>query len=104
MDKVIRNGKVAVLYSPGFGAGWYSWNQKYKELLFDPEIVALVESNNRDKVERLVRSKYGEDVYCGGAGDLRVEWLDEGTVFEINEYDGNESVRYLNNGDDWITA
>ena len=28
MEKVIRNGQVAVLYSPGFGAGWYSWNEK----------------------------------------------------------------------------
>ena len=26
MEKVIRDGKVAVLYSPGYGAGWsYSW-------------------------------------------------------------------------------
>jgi hypothetical protein len=27
MEKVIRDGKVAVLYSPGYGAGWYSWNR-----------------------------------------------------------------------------
>ena len=27
MDKVIRDGKVAVLYSPGFGAGWSTWSR-----------------------------------------------------------------------------
>ena len=26
MQKVIRDGKVAVLYSPGYGAGWYTWS------------------------------------------------------------------------------
>lgn len=25
-DKVIEDGKVAVLISPNYGAGWYSWN------------------------------------------------------------------------------
>ena len=24
-DKVIRDGKVAVIISPGFGAGWSTW-------------------------------------------------------------------------------
>ena len=31
MNKVIRDGKVAVLYSPGYGAGWYSWNWNHPE-------------------------------------------------------------------------
>jgi hypothetical protein len=43
MDKVIRDGKVAVLYSPGYGAGWYSWHDN-EELLYDPVIVDMVES------------------------------------------------------------
>lgn len=29
MDKVIRDGMVAVIYSPGYGAGWSSWNRDY---------------------------------------------------------------------------
>lgn len=29
MDKVIKDGKVAVLYSPGFGAGWFTWNNHH---------------------------------------------------------------------------
>ena len=49
MEKVIENGQVAVIYSPGFGAGWYTWNQsRFPELndgtalLFDPILVDLV--------------------------------------------------------------
>ena len=26
MTKCIRDGKVAILYSPGYGAGWSTWN------------------------------------------------------------------------------
>jgi hypothetical protein len=43
MKKLIRDGKVAVLYSPGFGAGWSTWNQELPELVFNPVIVDFVE-------------------------------------------------------------
>lgn len=48
MKKVIRNGKVAVLVSEGFGAGWYSWNREYKELLFHPKLVEMVEQGRNE--------------------------------------------------------
>lgn len=47
MEKVIRDGKVAVLYSPGYGAGWSTWcynDDLVKTLLFHPLIVEKVES------------------------------------------------------------
>ena len=95
MDKVIRDGKVAVLYSPGYGAGWYSWHDR-KELLFDPQIVEMVENNAKADIPKYVVDKYGEEYVCTlGSEDLRIEWIPEGTHFEIDEYDGYESVRYL---------
>ena len=42
VTKVIRDGKVAVLYSPGFGAGWSTWNSHNPDLLFDSIIVDFV--------------------------------------------------------------
>lgn len=42
-EKYIReDGKIAALYSPGFGAGWYSWNTQHEGLVFDAEIVRAV--------------------------------------------------------------
>ena len=41
MEKVIRDGKVAVLYSPGYGAGWFSWHG-IEELLYDPVVVGMI--------------------------------------------------------------
>ena len=98
MEKVIRNGKVAVLYSPGFGAGWHSWNER-KELLFHPKLVEMVENNKQSKItEQWIKENLGIDnVYCGGAADLQIKWLDEGTAFIINEYDGSESIETLEN-------
>ena len=98
MEKVIRNGKVAVLYSPGFGAGWHSWNER-KELLFHPKLVEMVENNRQSEITtQWIQENLGiNNVYCGGADDLQIEWLDEGTVFEIDEYDGSESIITLGN-------
>jgi hypothetical protein len=93
MKKVIRDGKVAVLYSPGYGAGWYTWNKDYPECVFDSELVVLVEQHEFSKVIELAEQKYGEGFYSGGAEDLQIEWLQEGTPFTIEEYDGSESIR-----------
>ena len=90
-EKYIKDGKVAVLYSPNFGAGWYSWNTDTPELLFDKDIVAAVLDNNLDKAEEVAIDKY-PTCYLGGVRDLTVKWLEPGTQFEINEYDGFESI------------
>lgn len=96
MEKVIRNGKVAVLISPDFGAGWYTWNQEHKQLLFDSKLVEMVEQNRRSEItEEWVKENLGIDIYTGGARDLTIVWLDEGTDFEVEEYDGSESLRTI---------
>ena len=94
MNKVIRDGMVAVLYSPGFGAGWYTWNYDNPQCLFDPEIVEMLENNaSPNDIESFAEKKYGEDFYAGGADDLRIVWLNEGTKFIVHEYDGSESIQ-----------
>jgi hypothetical protein len=104
MEKVIRDGKVAVLYSPGFGAGWSTWNYDFPECLFDPEIVRMVEKETDPyEIAKFAESKYGEDFYAGGAEDLIIMWLPEGTEFIINEYDGSESI-HLKEQMNWTTA
>ena len=98
MEKVIRNEKVAVIYSPELGSGWYSWNSN-KELLFHPKLVEMVENNRQSEITtQWIQENLGiNNVYCGGADDLQIKWLDEGTFFEIDEYDGSESIITLGN-------
>lgn len=102
MNKFIKDGMVAVLISPGFGAGWYTWNYECPEILFDPGIVDLVDQDMWSELETYVTLKYPE-IYKGGMQDLRIEWVPEGTLFKIHEYDGSESIEYKEN-DHWMIA
>jgi hypothetical protein len=102
MDKFIINGKVAVLYSPGFGSGWYTWNQEFPELIFSPAIVKLVADEKFDELETYMELKYPE-VFKGGMRDLEIEWIPVGTEFRIHEYDGSESIE-LKEELNWLTA
>ncbi len=94
MEKVIRNGNVAVLISKGFGAGWYSWNTDYKELLFHPKLVEMVEQGRNDEItDEWVKDNLNIDIYAGGSDGLTILWIPAGTAFAVEEYDGNESLR-----------
>lgn len=104
MKKIIRDGQVAVLYSPGFGAGWSTWNPTFPECIFDPEIVRMIENEtDRYEIVRFVEQKYGDEFYAGGVEDLIIVYLPEGTEFVINEYDGSESV-HLKEHMTWMVA
>lgn len=92
MQKYMKDGKVAVLYSPGFGAGWYTWNTEHKDMIFDHDIVQAVLDSNKDLARKLAEEKW-PSVYLGGLEDLTVAWLDPGEQFIIEEYDGSESIR-----------
>jgi hypothetical protein len=98
MEKYIKDGKVAVLYSPSFGAGWSTWNydELRQELLYSPAIVEMVlAGKNGDEISKYCEKTYGDTGYFGGAKDLQVEWMPVGTKFLVREYDGSESIQYM---------
>jgi hypothetical protein len=101
MEKLIRNDQVAVLISPGYGAGWYAWHG-IEELVFDPSVVEWVERQELDKIQAYMELRYPE-AYCGGLKDLVVVWVPEGDQFRIEEYDGAESL-VLASQQRWMTA
>ncbi len=110
MNRYIRDGQVAVLISPGFGAGWSTWaDSDYRQdCLFDPWIVDVFVNINYDvneKVERIAAHcgvKY-PGMYLGGLESLTVEWVPQGTAFRVDEYDGSESLDIRDMGD-WLIA
>ena len=117
IKKEIVDGKVAVLYSPGYGAGWSTWEYEVGEqIIFDPSIVYMVQEMNKarddgqldlwdswvDNIKDYCKEQY-PDMYTGGVEDLRVAWVPEGTYFRIDEYDGSESIEYKED-DNWIVA
>ena len=102
MQKKTVDGLVAVLYSPDFGAGWYTWHN-IVELLFDPKVVEMVmDKTSAETIELYCRTVYG-DHYYGGAGDLTVAWVPPGTEFVIEDYDGAETITFKDKVT-WVTA
>lgn len=102
MDKVIRDNKIAVLTSSGFGAGWYSWNRDYKELLYHPKLIEMIETGNKDEITtEWIETHLGiKDIYCGGVDGLTINWIDKGTAFKIDEYAGAEGIITIDDFDD----
>ena len=92
VSPVIRDGKVAVLVSPGFGAGWSTWADYPEAALYAPDVVEWIEAGKPDDGTDEAFEKYG---YTGGLRDIEIEWLPLGTRFKIDEYDGSESLTIL---------
>lgn len=108
MNKIEKDGNIAVLFAPGFGAGWSTWNDdQYREMLtMDADIVQAVLDGDRQKAADIATKKIkeitndSEKYICVlGAGDLEVFWIPKGSLFEISEYDGAEGVRIIENQD-----
>lgn len=98
MEKIVRDGMVAVAVSGGFGAGWSTWNEvspmdaRFNQLFLDgkfQEAAALCEQL--------------ELGYAGGADDVYIVWVPVGTRFVISEYDGAESLETIDDFD-WMEA
>ena len=109
---------IAVLVSPGYGAGWSTWNcpeiaydrrvvEYWSEFWLDrglPEtygsinrMVSHIMSHGGDKeVENFMEFIGYYNVYCGGWEDIGVEWVPVGSLFRIEEYDGSECLEIFN--------
>lgn len=97
IEKVIRDGKVAVLISPGFGAGWSTWvgHENREAALFDRRFVEAAEAGVTN-IEPIAKAVFGDEhAYTGGWRDIKIEWLDQGERFCVEEYDGSESLRMV---------
>ena len=103
MQKKIKEGMVAVLVSPRYGAGWYS-GHGVEELLYDPKLVEMVEEKTSvEAIELYCEEVYGENYYYGGAENLEVVWLSVGTPFRIDEYGGAETIE-IRDEINWMVA
>lgn len=124
-----KHKAIAVLVSYGYGAGWGSWAYDHPEIAWDKRVVEAylkwAFEAPHDEQERLEEDEDGgdwydvllgylkaalkemgideDDVYMGGAGDLEIEWVPIGSLFQIHEYDGAESLVIFNEKD-WTRA
>ena len=90
VEKVIRDGKVAVLVSPGFGGGWSTWADDKEAAVFAPDVVAWVEAGKQGDTDQF--EHYG---YLGGLRGVEIQWVPVGSRFYVEEYDGSESLHVV---------
>jgi hypothetical protein len=109
----LKNGRVlnefnevAVIYNPDHSTGWSAYNPGYPEMLFDPEVVAILlnqpsgSASRSNRIMDYVEAHYPQ-AYVS-TKDLKIEWVDEGREFIIHEYDGSEAV-WFKDELKWIT-
>jgi hypothetical protein len=118
IEKVVRDGKVGVVISHGYGSGWYSWWLD-EQMLFDPVIVDILDriavlqtaAANTTDHEQLQQIKHELHEYCerrypacaGFDKPNRLVWVDQGRRFKVVEYDGSESLEYADSVE-WMEA
>lgn len=102
-EKLERDGKVAVIYSPGYGAGWSTWSagDYGADAVFSPRLALAILGESGEDRETVATELFPE-AYQGGLGDCEVEWIEKGFRFEINEYDGSESLRVFGPDDGYV--
>lgn len=110
-----KNGKIGVLVSHGFGAGWSSWG--CDELAYDKRVVEFWLAHKDDEqfmrtvdhfgwgnepesaahkeaMEFFSSLGYGSP-YIGGFEDIELEFVEKGVPWRITEYDGAEDIETL---------
>ena len=76
MEKLIKDGKVGVIISRGWGSGFHTWNAPL-EAIFNPQLIELSENENYDEATEFVKKTYPKgSVY--GVETLCVEGVEEG--------------------------
>jgi hypothetical protein len=94
-ERVVRDGMVAVLVSPGHGAGWSTWGDESEreEMMFCPRLVAALEAKASEAELHKIAAELFPDEYLGGVDQLKIEWVREGRPIRITEYDGSERIQ-----------
>ena len=104
----------AVLVSNGYGSGWSTWNAK--ELAYDRRViewylehssyefcnnVRIYESGNQkesaehEEAVKFFASIGYNGIYFGGYKPNMLKWVPVNKPWRITEYDGSESIEYL---------
>lgn len=93
---------MKVLISPGYGAGWSTWN--YIDLAFDPDIIKMFETGaNEGTMRKYIISLGYKQPYMGGYRNCKIIEVPKGTKFRIIEYDGAERIEYYDDTK-WLIA
>jgi len=88
--------EVAVIYSPGYGAGFTTWmhdDDMSDRAVFDYDLVMAILNKDKKAIIEIADSKnYPHNL---DTNDLDVLFVPMGCQFRVTEYDGYESIEIL---------
>ena len=90
------NGDVAIIYSGDYGLGWYSYHNS-TALTMDAVLVNYLLHKQYSKALDYIYNEY-PGVFPLDEEDLkilRIEWVSPNCVFRVYNYDGKESIEYV---------
>lgn len=106
------DGKVAAIYHPNYGPGWYTHHLN-KSLLFDPYLVDLILKKNSNQLDPVVFYNQVQQYYHNrhppgndrvpNPHRLSIYWLTPKAEFIVMAQDGWEEI-WLKNSLPWIQA
>jgi hypothetical protein len=93
-ENYIRDGKVALLLSDAYGAGWSTDdNNDARDVLRDCRLVEAFLDGGSKAVDAKVREIWPHNPPgYRSPHPLRLDWVTEGELFFVNNYDGLEWV------------
>lgn len=101
MDRYVIENKVAVILCGEVDAkGWYTYHYR-KELIFDPYIVTLILQNKFEQLFFHINS-LGINYEKHRVDKLKIQWVDEGSTFRIDNNDDKEKIIHFKD-DDYFT-
>lgn len=100
-----KDNELGVLYSPDYGAGWSTWAEKHGyDIALDKRIIEYyLKAEPKEDIEDFMKNIGYGNIYCGGWDDIKLAWIPQGTVFRIGEYDGWESIIFVDE-EDYVIA
>lgn len=97
--------KTKILISPGYGAGFSTWavslNKTQKlQLITNLELINIIERkvDYYDDFEKILTKLFPKEMENHNIyipGNIEVVEIDNNRVFMIKEYDGHESISYI---------
>lgn len=97
-----EKGQVGVIISPEYGSGWSTYNDNNSQLVFDANLIEAVLNQNITEILTIAENILPNG-YFSSVNKLEVVFLEPGTIFRIDEYDGFESI-VIYNPSEYFTA
>lgn len=104
MEKLIRNGEVAVITGSGFGENWSTQasGEQQEKSLFCPRLALAILGESGETVNVVSRELFPK-LREFSVPNLQVEWVPVGVKFFVTEEDGKETL-WREDEISWITA